>query len=686
MRDWPGLIRRAIRKSPAAVARRAWAELAAETERLGAPRRARGLREERLLAELDATDLDSLWRRLRGRPHPCWSRPVREELYERLCPGDRARIHEQAERALAHRLDLLGSGPLDLGVEIDWLKDHRSGRRWELGYCRSISYGERKGGSDVKMAWDLSRMNHLVPVGQAYLLEGGARYALETRRQIEGWIAGNPHACSVNWACTMDVALRAITWTWLFHVYAEAPEWKDVDFRFGLLRSLFLHGDFVSRNLEKSDVNGNHYAADAAGLVALGAFFGEGAAPREWERQGWEILLDELPLQVFDDGVDHEASIPYHRLVIELFLLPLLYRRAQGSPVPAAYEDRVRRMMRFVAVYARGPRVPLFGDADNGRVLPFGGQAINDHRYLPAIGALLFEGDRTLRGARGDLAEVVWWMGPDWAERLVAQGPPPTVRSAAFPQGGFYVLSNPSDHVVVDCGSVGLRGRGGHGHNDCLSLDVELEGTHLVSDSGCYVYTSSWEWRNHFRATDAHNTPRIDGQEINRLDPAAIWNLSDDAQPEVRLEVLGDELDLLVCTHTGYMRLPEPVRPVRTILLDHRLHRLVVRDTLEGSGDHEVSVPWHLAPGIAVSSPGPGAAWLDGPRRFQLVWDPAWAGLVEDAWHAPSYGVKVPVQRLRFIRRCRPGDTLTVVIAAGAGSPADLLDWARRVLHDEPGS
>ena len=111
----------------------------------------------------------------------------------------------------------------------------------------------------------------------------------------------------------------------------------------------------------------------------------------------------------------------------------------------------------------------------------------------------------------------------------------------AFQSGGAYVLAVGDDHVFVDCGPVGLAGRGGHGHNDCLSVDAVLAGTHLLADSGSFVYTASPKWRDRFRSTAFHNTPLIDGEEQNRFVAGSLWLLHDDAIPEVRAWEMTDE-------------------------------------------------------------------------------------------------------------------------------------------------
>lgn len=648
-RAFAARVRRGLRKPPRVLAARLAAEARGEVERFTAPRAARKLD---ILAAAGSASIDELWERLAARPYLVTA-PA--EVPE----PERARIRAAAAEARARRVDLLGSGPVELGTPIDWHRDAKSGRRWEHGYARSLEIALLDEPCDVKWPWELSRMQWLVPAAQAYVLDGDERDARAVRAVLEEWLDANPYAYTVNWACTMDVALRGITWTWLFHAFASSEAWADQSFRRRFLTSLHLHGLFTERNLERSDVNGNHYTADAAGLVFLGLCL-DGPDAARWSSLGWEILTEELPRQVFPDGVDFEASTAYHRLVTELFLLPALYRLRAGLPVPPAYAERLGVAARFVAAYSRPDGTsPQWGDADDARTLPLGGQPLGDHRYLVGLVAEAFD-DESLRRLASGPADEARWLGLAAASGDTAPG------STAFRDGGVYVLRNDVDHVFVDCGPIGLSGRGGHGHNDSLSFEAVLEGVHLVADPGAYLYTASVEWRNRFRSTAFHNTPRLDGEEQSRfVAPDQLWHLVDDARPELRRWEPGAERDVLVVSHAGYRRLPEPVTPVRTFELEHGAHRLTVRDTFEGAGDHEVSVPLHLAPGVSVAQVEDARCVLDADgRRFDLRWsDPAdWNAVVGESWWSPSYGVKRPIERLELVRR-GPLRPLTVTLA-----------------------
>ncbi|MDO8834562.1 MAG: alginate lyase family protein [Vicinamibacterales bacterium] len=613
--------------------------------------------------------LDELWARLAARPFPFTTAPVDLGLYDDLCPGDTDRILTLAELACAHEVDLLGSGPIDLGPTIDWLKDYKTGHSWPRAFMRDIEYNNLERASDVKFPWELSRLQWLIPAGQAYVLTADERYALEVRNVIDHWIRENPYASTVNWSCTMEAALRIVSWTWFFHVFNRSEAWADVDFRCRFLTSLFLHGRFTARYLEHSDVNGNHCTADAAGLVFAGLFFGRGTEPNRWLKKGWDLLAGELPKQVTADGVDYEASIAYHRLVLELFLLPAMYRTACGQRTPTEYRERLVAMARFVEAYSRSDgTTPLWGDADDGRMLPLGGQALTDHRYL--IGLVGLTCDETLRPAfRGPASEIFWLCGAEAVRRLSME-PSSDPQSIGFSDGGFFVMRNDRDHVFIDCGPVGLAGRGGHGHNDCLSFEAMLAGTLLVTDSGCYVYTASREERNRFRSTDLHNTPRINNAEINRfIAPDNLWQLQADATPEVREWKTAHDRDVFVGSHSGYMRFATGVRPVRTIELDHRRHALRISDCFEGAGEFDVEIPLHLDPRIRVTTLGRSKASLQAENlTFRIDWTgPGFATTLEPSRVSPRYGVALSSQRLVWRGRAKSGASLTVRIAVESG-------------------
>lgn len=655
LRGFEGRLRRGLRKPPRVIARRAWEEATRELERVRAPRRADRFDSAALLRLTASASVADLWSSLVARAP--FVRSIDATAHELVVPGDTCRVIGAAEAAVDRRIDLLGTGPVQLGTPIDWYRDFKTGHTWPPRFWRSIDYANPDGPSDVKVPWELSRAQWLIPCGQAYALTRDETFAVAARDILDEWIAANPYARTVNWAVPMEAAIRIVTWSWLLGALGTSTAWQAPSFRERFLCMLYLHGDFTQRNLERSDINGNHYTADAAGLTVAGLLFQR----RPWAESGWRILCSELPRQVYPDGVDFEASTAYHRLVGELFLLAALYREQLGETVPPDYRERVTEMGRFTAAYLRPDgSAPVWGDTDDARALPLDGAAPTDHRGFLGMLAAAWNADDLTARFSGSRAQAAWLLGAAAAEALPSEATTP--QSVAFPDGGVYILASRRDHVFIDCGPVGLAGRGGHGHNDCLSFDAVLDGVPVAVDPGSYVYTASWEWRNRFRSTAAHSTPAIDGYEQAKLVPELLWSLGNEATPEVH--AFDADRGVFVGAHRGYLRVPGGVVVKRTIELDGKRHQLTIVDQFGGAGDHEVSVPLQLA-GRAViehmATPTVKVA-VDG-RRFVISFDdPAdWALSVEASWVSPSYGVKHEAPRLLW-RRSGPLRQLRVAI------------------------
>ncbi|MDP1571600.1 MAG: alginate lyase family protein [Vicinamibacterales bacterium] len=612
--------------------------------------------ERAFLRTVGAASVDAYWEARAAAPfflNPS-DRDGWAEAFRARWPGAQAEIVDAAARVLRHEFDLLGSGPKALGPRLPWHEDFKTGRVWPLQYSPDIEFSELDKPTDVKVPWELSRCQHVGVLGQAYWLTGDERYAQEYVDEITDWIARNPWGHGVNWICAMDVALRAVNWIWGFHFFAGSRACADPAFRGALLRSLHLHGEWVASHLEKGPVNGNHYLSDGVGLVFLGTFFdGVGAAGR-WLETGRAIVLDEMLVQVTADGVDFEASTAYHRLVMELFLTAYLRLRHYGETIPDAQWTRLERMAAFVEAYVKPDGLaPLVGDADDGRVQILGRQAIGDHRYLLSTCAVLFGRGDFKRGAGGFHEESFWMLGPAGADAFDALAEGPGVpASAGFAEGGYYVLRDGATHVFIDCADVGMRGIGGHGHNDILSFELVLDGVPVVTDCGAYLYTASREWRNRFRSTAFHATIQVDGEEVNRfLGPDALWQLHADATPDAVSFRTGPGGARVRGAHLGYQRLPSPVRVQRDVALAAGAPAVFVADVLEGEGRHRVTWRFPLPPDLEPVVDGHdvrlarGAAerWVLPVRGHQgLVWK------VEAGWVSPSYGVRHETRVLRL--------------------------------------
>ena len=235
-------------------------------------------------------------------------------------------IVDLADRSCAHVFDLLGSGEVHLGSEIDWHLDFKTGYRWGADdHFLNIQWDRLPAGTDIKVPWELSRCQHFASLGFADWISGDKKYYEEFKCQLQSWIKSNPYDQGVNWVCTMDVAIRAVNWLnalMMFHHRLQDEE--DEGFCRMLIESLWLHGRHIWGNLEwlgpRSRGLANHFLADIVGLLAIGTLFSGTSWGRRYLEFSRNWLETEMIRQVFEDGALYETSTSYHRLSFELLL------------------------------------------------------------------------------------------------------------------------------------------------------------------------------------------------------------------------------------------------------------------------------------------------------------------------------------------------------------------------------
>jgi hypothetical protein len=570
--------------------------------------------------------------------------------------------------------------PLKGGIEgyelIDWFVDFKSGYRWnEKLWHQRVPTGHAPG-ADIKVPWELSRMQHLSVLGRAYHLTHDAKYAREFALQILDWISSNPQSSGLHWARAMEVALRAMNWIFSAHFFFAAPElrepfWKE------LLKSLYQHGEFIARRLEISfDPRGNrltanHYLAGLAGLALLGNLFRATRPGSEWLKFGARALHAEMESQVYSDGVHFEASTHYHRFAAELFLCATLAASRAGMHFAPAYLDRLNQMIAFIVHTTKpdGSR-PLIGDNDDG------GLPIFDDEGIPPLRGVSFARWLSVivdcEDSKRDIGVSSW--------RRVLNNTPLQGRikeSKAFPESGIYVLRQRDDYMIVDCGPCGQNGNGGHAHNDTLSFELSSHGVNFIVDPGTFVYTASAELRNQFRGTAFHNTVVVDREEMNEFQSNALFCLKEAKPPEVLKFEIEASYDYLEAQHFGYCRLADPVVHRRRILFNKAERFWVINDLLLGKAVHEYELHFHFAP-LAVRTVADELLAIAESNGVTLAVFPFDKERVRmkssQGWIAPQYGRRVASAVVQYsAAAAAPFSFTTIFCPMKDDQPLDLV-------------
>lgn len=541
---------------------------------------------------------------------------------------ERSTILALANEALLHRFDLLGSGPVDMPV-INWHSDFKSGHNWPKGVYYQKQRHHSVPGADIKVPWELSRCHHLLWLGEAYVLTKEERYAQEIVDEIEDWIKENPLMYSVNWTCTMDVAIRTVNWLYSVAMILES-ESVTVAFIEKICKSLYQHGWFIYNNFEKNipDSN-NHLFSDYAGLVYLAILYQNTKYGRKWKKFVIPEFFEEIRRQILPSGVQYERSVSYHRLMTELVSYPCYMLRRIGIHVPADIEYRVRSMYSFVATYTKANgRAPLIEDNDDGRFLPFLRRDFRRHDYLLDSDSL--------------------------EQRIIAHGVEPfryeKTGSKLFKDAGHAVLRSGDAYLFVTNGGFSkyenpAKEQGTHTHNDRLSFEFAIDKDDIIVDPGAYVYTPEPEKCNEFHSTAKHNTVVVDGEEQNELNQKNVFLLKKNSKTTLFEMPSGEICEGEYETFAGVMR------HWRDFHLGNDC--LIIYDSLSKLGsNHQAILSFHLSPEVNANQTEKGIEIDSSSFVINMSFDVMESQsqlVVEEDTYSPSYGVLQPSKTIRLM-------------------------------------
>lgn len=314
--------------------------------------------------------------------------------------------------------------------------------------------------------FNLHYFEYCVPLAARYAADGSREDLDLFKRLALAWIAACEYPRGDAWH-PYTISLRLVNWLVCLDLFGDALA-DDEDFMCAMSASMYRQYRHLLANQERH-LLANHYLENLKTLVICALAYGEDDVLAEVERD-YLVQLDE---QVLPDGVHHERSMMYHKLILEGLLRVELAYRASGKAAPAKVASKARQMLDAMASIERGMgKTPFFNDSADG-----------------------------VAKECGQLARAccdVYGYEPDDAK-------------TAFPDSGFYKLYDGDAALVFFAGEPGPSYMLGHAHCDLLSFELSVAGKPTIVNSGTYAYQS--ELRPYFRSTAAHNTATVDGDE-----------------------------------------------------------------------------------------------------------------------------------------------------------------------------
>jgi hypothetical protein len=493
---------------------------------------------------------------------------------------------------------LMGHEPLQVGTPPHWHIEASKGLQIPRKHWSLIDHLDVSVVGDHKIVWELNRQQYLLAPAFCWALDREPRRFELIQAHLESWLDENPRGVGINWASSLEVAYRAITWCWLLWLLRRAP-WRP-ELKTRLLASLAEHASHIERYLSTYFSPNTHLTGEALGLFYLGTLLREERAADRWRAKGAAILEACLQRQVHPDGVYFEQATQYQRYTVEIYLHYRLLADSTGwnvSPAVSVVLGRLCDVLRSVCD-ASG-RMPLIGDDDGGLLLPLDQRAPDDIAAL-LLAAAVTLGRPELAIAHNAPRSLAYWLcGVQQTEAVVVGlGATPEWLDMHFTRGGVATLRDgwrgDSAVAVIDAGPHGWQSCG-HSHADALSMTLALGPTQLFIDRGTLTYTGPE--RNEFRSTASHNTLEIDSESSATPGEAFRW-IDVPSVPRATVYTLGD-FTAFVGVTSGHLRSGRPSTHGR-IIAHQRGGAWVIRDRADRADAKSATIRWQLAAELMV--------------------------------------------------------------------------------------
>jgi uncharacterized heparinase superfamily protein len=412
---------------------------------------------------------------------------------------------------------------------------------------------------------------------------------------------------------------------------------NDPKFRDELWASIYLQGEWLSRNLEYH-LLGNHLLENGVALYFIGLCF-KGDAGERWLSAGRSLVEQELREQVLADAAHFERSPMYQARVV--YALTALLNAGAGEIV---------------------------------NILPAISHALGDMSHPDGDIALLNDSAMKISNTFDEIAVYSKSVLGYYSSANGLLDTEKGTRCWALPEAGYYgARCESGDYLVCDAGPIGPDYLPGHAHGDIFSFELSLLGKRVIVDSGVHDYERS-EMRRYCRSTQAHNTVEIDGQD--QCEFWAAFRVARRGRPKDVEWVKSEQGFRLSGWHDGYLRLRSRARHARQFTWHHS-GVLMVKDRVAAKLDCDAVSRIHLHPDCELR--------LLDERRVR-VWFPGgdaticFAGLgqlgFEEYPYCPEFGVSMKAAAIKYSVRGSSVETAFCLARGAEGIDLSLREGA----------
>ncbi len=449
-------------------------------------------------------------------------------------PAEYEESLKRADAFLKNEFAFLGV-KFTLPDPIPWQSDPVSLNKYPEGFYRNINIFTNKNAGDIKHVWEVNRLQYLIELSKAYYLSEDEKYKTKFDDLILDWDEKNPYKRGVAWASALEVGVRATALVWALHFYMAGKN-RDAKVVKTIIRLLYLCGAYLSENLSIYFSPYNHLIGETAGLFMVGYLFPGFKDAAKWEKQAWDILVDQVEKQFHSDGASVEQATFYHHFTLGFYLQAIALKNLNGESVPPKVCNRVEKALEFAMVMTKPDgTLPYMGDIDDARSIYFRQPTNWNFLSCQTMGAIWFNRPDMKFTSQKYQEEAFWMLDGDGQkkyEKLESEAPKD--KTIFMDECGYSIFrsgyENASHYAHMDSGPIAHgvfydeTPSAAHGHADLLAIELAAFGDSYLVDPGFSNYRGDFDWHCYFRSTAAHNTIEINGESQAKQGGILVWS------------------------------------------------------------------------------------------------------------------------------------------------------------------
>jgi len=183
---------------------------------------------------------------------------------------DASEIIEKCDLIVDNKLTMEFGYRIDRTTDDFWRKDPLNGNIYPSSMDRSIFKQKLpKHDGDIRLLWEINRLQFLVLLSQGYILTGNQTYIDTAIDIVESWVDQNQYTKGVNWLDAQEVGIRMVSILVSRSILMSSGV---VDHRLDKWDTIIKqHAEFVFRHLSIGRVTHNHFMTELTSLFVFSA-------------------------------------------------------------------------------------------------------------------------------------------------------------------------------------------------------------------------------------------------------------------------------------------------------------------------------------------------------------------------------------------------------------------------------